>query len=114
MTSTVFSISYDAADAASIATFWAAALGRDVAPGATPDSASVLPGQDPAGGPLLMFHRIPESKATKNRVHLDLITSSFDDELIRLQRLGAVTAATFDGWTTLADPEGNEFDLIRG
>jgi hypothetical protein len=47
-------------------------------------------------------------------VHLDLITTDFDSELARLRKLGATEVATFEHWTTLADPEGNEFDLIRG
>jgi len=44
---------------------------------------------------------------------LDLVAADFDAELARLRRLGATTLATFERWTTLADPEGNEFDLIR-
>jgi NAD(P)-dependent dehydrogenase (short-subunit alcohol dehydrogenase family) len=50
----------------------------------------------------------------QNRLHLDLITADFDAEPARLSKLGATEVATFDRWTTLADPEGNEFDLIRG
>ena len=114
MTTTLFGISYDTRDAAATASFWASALGREVAPGATTESASVAPGDDPASGPLLMFHQVPEDKSIKNRIHLDLITSTFDDDLARLVNLGAVQAATFDAWTTLQDPDGNEFDLIRG
>lgn len=114
MTTTLFGLSYDAQDAAATAAFWAGALGRDVSPGATPESASITPGKDPANGPLLMFHQVPESKEAKNRLHLDLITASFTEELARLHQLGATTVTTFDAWTTLRDPEGNEFDLIRG
>jgi Glyoxalase-like domain len=114
MTTTLLGISYDAEDAATAATFWAAALGREVAPGASDESASIPPSEDPASGPLLMFHKVPEGKTTKNRLHLDLITANFDEELSRLQQLGATTVATFEAWTTLQDPEGNEFDLIHG
>ena len=57
---------------------------------------------------------MPEPKTAKNRLHLDLITADFDAELARLLGLGATEVASFERWTTLADPEGNEFDLIRG
>ena len=49
-------------------------------------------------------------------MHLDLVTDDFDLEEARLMSLGAVGLydhALFDGpWTTFADVEGNEFDLI--
>jgi Glyoxalase-like domain len=113
MSISIYATSFDAADAAAVAAFWAEALGRKVNPGATSDSASVAAG-DGAGEVPLLFHGVPESKAVKNRLHLDLITTDFDAELARLRGLGATELASFERWTTLADPEGNEFDLIRG
>ena len=53
----------------------------------------------------------------KNRLHFDLITTSFDAEIARLTGLGATTLneVTAGGhWATMADLEGNEFDLIDG
>ncbi|SOD72549.1 hypothetical protein SAMN05892883_1935 [Jatrophihabitans sp. GAS493] len=111
MTISIYATSFDAADAATLAAFWAAALGRDMNPGATPESAS-LPATD-VDQPIL-FHGVPEAKTVKNRLHLDLITKDFDIDLARLLSLGATKLASFPAWTTLADPEGNEFDLIRG
>jgi Glyoxalase-like domain len=84
-----------------------------VNPGATRESAS-LAARVGTDEHRIMFHGVPEPKAVKNRMHLDLITSDFDTELTRLRKLGATELVTFEGWTTLADPEGNEFDLIRG
>jgi predicted enzyme related to lactoylglutathione lyase len=109
----IYGTSIDAADAAALAAFWAEALARPVNPGATKESASLAasPGDDET---LIMFHQVPEPKTVKNRVHLDLVAADFDAELARLVSLGATTLATFEHWTTLADPEGNEFDLIRG
>jgi predicted enzyme related to lactoylglutathione lyase len=101
---TVFGISFDAHDAAKVAQFWADTLGRQVADGADLDA-----------GPRLAFHQVPEGKAVKNRVHLDLATNDIDGETARLTRLGATVVNTISGqarWTTFADPEGNEFDLI--
>jgi Glyoxalase-like domain len=84
-----------------------------VSPGATRVSAS-LAAREGTDEPPIMFHGVPEPKTVKNRLHLDLITTDFDAELARLRGLGATEVATFERWTTLADPEGNEFDLIRG
>ena len=109
----IYGTSFDAADAAVIAAFWGEALDRAVNPGATQESASLAPREGTDESPI-MFHGVPEPKTVKNRLHLDLITTDFDAELARLRKLGATEVATFDRWTTLADPEGNEFDLIRG
>jgi hypothetical protein len=113
MSISIYGTSFDAADAAAIAAFWSAALGRAVNPGATRESASLAAGAGTGEAPIL-FHGVPEPKTAKNRLHLDLITADFDAELARLLGLGATEVASFERWTTLADPEGNEFDLIRG
>jgi hypothetical protein len=113
MSISIYGTSFDAADPAAIAAFWAETLGRTVSPGATSESASLAASEGSNESPI-MFHRVPEPKTVKNRLHLDLIAADFDTELARLLKLGAATLATFERWTTLADPEGNEFDLIRG
>ena len=117
MSSTMFGAAFDARDAEAVATFWAAALGRTVADGATSDNAVV--NADPASpGSRIGFHRVPEGKTVKNRMHFDLITTDFDAEVGRLTGLGATKLNEVNGdvahWITLADPEGNEFDLIDG
>ncbi|MEA3217566.1 MAG: hypothetical protein QOJ19_3722 [Acidimicrobiia bacterium] len=115
MSITVFGAAFDARDAATIARFWADALGRQVADGASPDHAVVKAGDSASFGPRLAFHRVPEPKTVKNRFHLDLITTDYEAETARLVALGATILNTIDNgarWTTLADPEGNEFDLI--
>jgi len=61
---------------------------------------------------------VPEPKTVKNRLHLDLISDTFDAETARLLRLGARRLRDLlrdkARWTTFADIEGNEFDLIAG
>jgi predicted enzyme related to lactoylglutathione lyase len=112
-----FGLSYDARDAAAVAAFWAAALGREVAAGADRDNAVVEAGDVAASGHRLAFHRVPEGKTVKNRLHFDLISGDFAAELARLETLGAkqLNEVRAGGhWVTLADPEGNEFDLIEG
>ena len=63
-----------------------------------------------------MFNRVPEAKAVKNRMHPDLVTEDLAGELTRLKELGATHLADHEEggatWATLADPEGNEFDVV--
>jgi hypothetical protein len=68
----------------------------------------------------LLFIQVPDAKRVKNRVHLDLRPreGSRDDELARLLGLGATTVddrrnPDGTGWVVLADPEGNEFCILR-
>jgi predicted enzyme related to lactoylglutathione lyase len=114
---TVFGLSYDAVDAERVARFWGAVLGREVADRASAENAVLVTGDIPTTGPRLAFHRVPEEKAVKNRLHFDLITSDVRAETDRLVALGATPMRTItEGatWTTFTDPEGNEFDLIAG
>jgi Glyoxalase-like domain len=114
----LFALSIDCGDAGKLAAFWAAALGLLVEPGATPESAAISPDDSGTAFPRLLFHQVPEPKIVKNRLHVDLISNAFDTESRRLVALGAsqirdVTKGSAR-WTTFADPEGNEFDLIVG
>jgi hypothetical protein len=117
MSSNLYALSFDATDAQVVASFWAGVLERTVADGATGDNAAVS--ADPAiPGSRIGFHRVPEGKTVKNRMHLDLITADFDAEVDRILGLGATKLNEVKKgsahWVTLADPDGNEFDLIAG
>jgi hypothetical protein len=118
MSNTIYGLSIDAADAAALAGFWAEALDRQVAAGATEGYAEVTIDATSVSVPRLLFHQVPEGKAAKNRLHLDLIAADRDAEIGRLTGLGATRIRDVEvggtQWTTLADPEGNEFDLVRG
>lgn len=64
----------------------------------------------------LLFLRVSEVKAVKNRVHLDLRVSDFDNAVARAKALGASPADDVyvgDGWQVFRDPDGNEFCMIR-
>ena len=67
---------------------------------------------------MLVFNKVPEAKIVKNRLHLDLVSDTFDGESERLLSLGARRLSDQQAgksrWTTFADIEGNEFDLIAG
>ena len=79
----MFGVAFDARDAQAAASFWAAVLGRTVADGATSDNALIV--ADPAiPGSKISFHRVPEGKTVKNRMHFDVITTDFDAETDRL------------------------------
>jgi predicted enzyme related to lactoylglutathione lyase len=114
MSITLIGTTFDARDAAAAATFWAGALGRPLGDGATPEQAAVE--ADPAvPGSRIGFRRVPEGKTVKNRVHFDFVTADFDAEVARLAALGATKLQETDAgfrYATLADPEGNEFDVI--
>jgi hypothetical protein len=74
-------------------------------------------GEPTAPPPLLVFVPVPETKSTKNRVHIDVNPSGCDQaqELARLLELGARRVDVGQGdapWIVLADPEGNEFCLL--
>jgi hypothetical protein len=102
----------DCIDAGALSRFWAAALERQTSDGGE-DWAS-LPGE-----PHLFFVQVPEEKTSKNRWHLDWDSHDREAEVQRLIGLGATRLSdhTEEGlgleWTTLADPEGNEFCVVR-
>jgi hypothetical protein len=111
----------DAIDPAGLARFWAAALGWEIAD-ETPDEVDVVPAgyayPDPVALPLL-FVPVAEPKSGKNRVHLDLATTSAAHQaewVGALRGLGATPADIGQGdvpWVVLADPEGNEFCVLE-
>ena len=112
---TISAVSIDTADAAALAAFWAGVLGRPVNPGATADYAAI-DAADPADGPKVTFHKVPELTTVRNRVRLGLRTDRYEAESLRLVDLGAEALGDYEKpslrWTTFADPEGNEFDLV--
>jgi catechol 2,3-dioxygenase-like lactoylglutathione lyase family enzyme len=121
MGSSVHNITFDCADPERLAAWWAEALGYEEDPrypNRPGDEEWLL--VDPRRlHPGLLFIRVPEAKATKNRVHLDLTApTTRDEEVARLLALGATQVADHrrpdgGGWVVLADPEGNELCIER-
>lgn len=107
-------LAYDAFDALATARFWAAALRVDVAPGASPARAELADGAP--GLPRLVFRQVTDGRVQTTPLHLQLTTNDLDAEARRLQALGArrLGSVTDHGRRslTLADPEGNAFDLV--
>jgi predicted enzyme related to lactoylglutathione lyase len=106
-------VTFDCTDAARLAEFWSAVLDRPMltTPPPSPYFAALGPGPD--GGSGFMFIQVPEGKTVKNRVHLDLDSEDPPAEVARVVALGATklydVAEYGLTWTTLTDPEGNEF-----
>jgi predicted enzyme related to lactoylglutathione lyase len=67
-------------------------------------------------GPHLLFHKVPEDKTVKNRVHFDLQATDVVADAERLTNLGAKQirslAESGNRWIGFIDPDGNEFDLM--
>ena len=102
----------DCADPEALARFWSAAIGYKTVGGA----GNYVMLVDAAGHqPKLLLQRVAEPKAGKNRVHFDIETPNVDDEVSRLEALGAQRLAPGaieehgTRWVIMADPEGNEF-----
>ena len=118
MNNSLYAVTFDCADAAVLARFWADVLGRQVAAAPTSERAVLLAGGGETSEPCIVFNRVPEVKIAKNRLHLDLVSDTFDGEAERLLSLGALRLRDQQSgqshWTTFADIEGNEFDLIAG
>jgi predicted enzyme related to lactoylglutathione lyase len=113
----VLAVVLDCADLARTGAFWCDALGYV----AEPLSRGRYPRLVPASGNgvELLLQRVPEPKAHKNRMHLDLRVPDLEAEVARLVCLGAqrITEGPIeeDGWAwhVLADPDGNEFCVLR-
>ncbi|MFD7256322.1 VOC family protein [Streptomyces sp. NPDC059874] len=137
-----FQVTFDCAEPERVARFWRAVLGYDVPPPpegfATwgdfdralpsghqgPEFASIDPTD---GGPRLFFQRVPEGKAVKNRLHLDVRVgtglvgeerlAALEAECARLVALGAVRGQLLladgvdESCLGMQDIEGNEFCL---
>ena len=123
MASKFTELAIDCADPDVLARFWCSVLDYEVqdeddglvaiGPATIPEGKNHL-GPVP---PMLTFAHVPEGKTVKNRLHLDVNPTdrSQDEEITRLIGLGATVI--YDnrpefGWVTLADPEGNEFDVL--
>jgi predicted enzyme related to lactoylglutathione lyase len=107
----------DCADPDNLATFWAGALGLERLGNAGP---YVLLAPPTKTLPNLLLQRVDEPKRVKNRMHLDIETPDVDNEVARLETLGAkriedqARREHGNRWIVMADPEGNEFCVCDG
>jgi predicted enzyme related to lactoylglutathione lyase len=117
VTSRLVALCFDANDPPRLARFWAEALGWNIGD-EIDDVVSLVSTDGTRFG--VDFALVQEPKAGKNRIHLDLTSTSIDDQketVERLVELGArhidVGQRAEDEHVVLADPEGNEFCIIE-
>ncbi|MFD5624346.1 VOC family protein [Streptomyces yangpuensis] len=137
-----FQVTFDCARPERVARFWCEVLGYIVPPppegfGSWEDFDRALPAErqgsafacvDPSGvGPRLFFQRVPEGKAVKNRLHIDVRVgtglvgdervAALEAECTRLVALGATRVRLLladeanESCLVMQDVEGNEFCL---
>jgi hypothetical protein len=123
-----YSVVVDCNDPAAQARWWAQALGWPVAfeaedevviaPAHRLDESRRIPLAEQVPG--IVFVPVPETKAVKNRLHIDLAPPAGGDQAAEVERLVALGARRVDvgqdesrvSWVVLADPEGNEFCVL--
>lgn len=106
----------DTADPERLAPFWCGLLAVSVDMTIGDGEFLVLsPTED---GLTVGFQRVPEAKAGKNRLHLDLVVDDLDEATAEVEKLGGRwlepgKTRELEGfrWRCMADPEGNEFDI---
>ena len=116
-TSRLVALCFDANDPLRLAGFWADALHWEI-DDETHDEIGLVPTDDTRFR--IEFQAVPEHKAGKNRIHLDLTSTSIDDQKETVERLVELGARHIDigqgpdaEHVVLADPEGNEFCVIE-
>ena len=116
MTLAIGMVTTDCADPKALAAFWTAALDTTVS-GDYGEFVMLAP--PPAGGPVLAFQRVPEERAGKNRLHLDLEVEpgEIPAAVARATELGATPVGGLvvdesGRFHVLTDPDGNEFCFV--
>ena len=106
----------DATDPERLAQFWCGLL--DVSVDATIGDGQFMVLSAARDGLTVGFQRVPEAKAGKNRLHLDLVVGDLDQATTEVEALGGRwlepgSTRELEGfrWRCMADPEGNEFDI---
>jgi predicted enzyme related to lactoylglutathione lyase len=116
MTVALHHIVIDAHDLPALARFWAQVLDWKIL---SEREQEVVIGPDETAPVGICFMPVTDQKTVKNRLHLDLAPGpdGRDAEVQRILALGArrvdIGQAGTESWTVLADPEGNEFCILR-
>ena len=117
MTIAINTLTVDCHDPRALAAFWSAALDWPIL-SESDAGAMIAPFTDRHPGVFpVYFQRNPDDKVVKNRWHLDLAPTDQAAEVARLEALGAtridVGQRADQSWVVMADPDGNEFDVLR-
>jgi hypothetical protein len=123
MTSYISHTTVDCTNAYELSEWWKQVLGYvDLAGDPNEPGHEECMIEQPGGGHRVLFIEVPDRKQVKNRMHFDMRPTSGtrDEEVARLIGLGATEVddqrnhyGPGIGWMVLADPEGNEFCILR-
>ncbi|MFC4335117.1 VOC family protein [Salininema proteolyticum] len=111
-------ICVDCEDPKTLGAWWAEFLGWRITHETDEETVLEPPEGSPQDGvsPDILFLKVPEGKAVKNRLHLDLRPDDQAAEIARAERMGATRVDVGQeggSWTVMADPVGNEFCVLR-
>lgn len=114
MTLNLAMITVDTTDALALGGWWAEQLGGEIE--ADNDGWFVVVAA-PGNPSRLGFQKVERPTPGQNKLHLDLVADDVDAEVARLEAAGAEKVDTHTmgdiGWVTMADPDGNYFDVAR-
>ncbi|MBK6042492.1 VOC family protein [Streptomyces sp. MBT55] len=114
MAVSMYHIAVDAHDLPRMARFWSAVLDWQVL---FEHEEEIIIGAHETALPGMCFLPVPEGKTVKNRLHIDLTPDDQDAEVTRILALGARRVDVGQGpdatFVVMADPEGNEFCVLR-
>lgn len=116
MAVSLYQIAVDAHDLRGLARFWCGVLDWEIV---YEHEREVIISSAPEDLPGIVFLPVPEGKAGKNRLHLDVtpLRGDRETEVARIIALGARRVGVGQGddvpWSVLADPEGNEFCVLN-
>jgi len=103
----------DSKDPEGLARFWSQVLDFEIED-SSPEE--VFMSLRSGGGHNVLFVKVADDKVVKNRLHFDLRPDDKDAEVARVLALGATRVDIGQRdvtWEVLADPEGNEFCILR-
>lgn len=108
-----YQVVIDCADPRSLAAFWMKFTGYE-SRRSHEDWASIQAGD---GSARIGFQKVPEGKVVKNRVHIDFVADDEEATAKEIEGMGATrrweSEDPEDPFVVLADPEGNEFCIVR-
>lgn len=109
----IHAITIDTDNPQKLAEWWSTALGISIAN----DYGQIVQLATSPNLPPFQFQKIADVPTQRNRVHFDLKTEDLEGETQRLVKLGASILNKIElpqiRYTSLADPDGNIFDLIQ-
>jgi len=120
MPSVISQLVIDSADPHALAAWWRELLDWTYVWEPAPDDEEIEIAPPDGSATNLLFLRVPDVKSAKNRLHIDVRPPNGSTQAAELERLLALGATRVDigqgdvPWHVLADPEGNEFCLLRG